>query len=250
MTGSGGRLEGLTAFITGAGQGIGRACAIAFAQEGAQVIATSRTGRKLADLPRINERIRPITLDVTDADAVVEVMTAAGDVDVLVNCAGWVPTGSIMEVGADDWAIALDQNVTSMYRTIRAVLPGMRERGRGSIINVSSVVSSISGAPNRAAYGTTKAAVIGLTKAVAADYIRDGITCNALCPGTTGSPSFNERVAISADPEVAREAFIARHPMGRIGTSEEMASAALWLASRESAFVTGAEIVVDGGQSL
>ena len=245
-----GRLEGKVALITGAGQGIGRACAIAFAAEGARVVATSRTASKMSDLPATDARIEPAALDVTDASAVERLVATVGQVDVLVNCAGQVPVGTILDVDPDAWAEAFEQNVTSIYSTTRAVLPGMVARRAGSIINVASVVSSIAGVPGRAAYGATKAAVIGLTKAVAADCIRDGVRCNALCPGTTQSPSLDGRIAANDDPEAARRAFVERQPMGRLGTPEELAAAAVWLAADESAFVTGTEVVVDGGQTL
>jgi 2-keto-3-deoxy-L-fuconate dehydrogenase len=178
------------------------------------------------------------------------VANAAGRVDVLVNCAGWVPATGILEATEEEWAAAFELNVTSMFRTIRAVLPGMVERRNGSIVNISSVVSSISGVPNRASYGSTKAAVIGLTKAVAADVISLGVRCNALAPGTTASPSLDERIAAFADPEAARRDFIARQAMGRLGKPEEMAAAVVWLASDESSFATGTVVVVDGGQTL
>lgn len=245
-----GRLEAKRAFVTGAGQGIGRAIAIAFAQEGAEVVATSRTLSKMGDLPGIAASIKPVALDVTDAAAIRRVTAEAGPIDILVNCAGWVHNGTILDCSEEDWANSLDQNVTSCFRTIRALLPQMIERGRGSIVNVASVASSITGVANRAAYGASKAAIIGLTKAVARDVIRTGVRVNALCPGTTSSPSLEQRISASPDPERARREFAARQPIGRLGTVEEMAAAALYLASDESAFTTGQILVVDGGQTL
>lgn len=248
-----GRLAGKLAFVTGAGQGIGRAVALAFAAEGAQVIAASRTLSKMQDLPDLAAQggaISPVALDVTDGPAVADAIQAAGDLDILFNCAGWVHNGSLLDCEEDDWARSLEQNVTSIYRTTRAALPGMLARGRGSIVNVASVASSITGVPNRAAYGASKAAVIGLTKAVARDHIRAGVRCNALCPGTTQSPSLEARMQATADPEATRREFTERQPMGRLGTIEEMASGAIFLASDESGFMTGGVLVIDGGQTL
>lgn len=245
-----GRLAGKRAFVTGAGQGIGRAVALSFAAEGAHVVAASRTLSKMDDLPKLASSIQPVTLDVTDGPGVRDAIAAAGQVDILFNCAGWVHSGSILDASEDDWQKSFDQNVTSMYHTIRAVLPGMIERGSGSIINVASVASSITGVAGRAAYGMSKAAVIGLSKAVARDVIRTGVRCNVLAPGTTLSPSLEQRISATDDPEATRRAFTERQPVGRLGTVEEMAAAALWLAGDESAFTTGTVIVVDGGQTL
>ena len=245
-----GRLEGKRAFITGAGQGIGRAVAIAFAREGAEVVATSRTLSKMADLPAIDPAISIAALDVTDGAAITKAIADAGRIDVLFNCAGWVHHGTILECGPEDWAASFDQNVTACYHSIRAVLPQMLERGSGSIINVASVVSNIAGVPNRVAYGASKAALIGLTKAVARDVVATGVRVNTLCPGTTESPSLQGRIAAQADPEQARKDFIDRQPMGRLGTAEEMAAAAVYLASDESAFTTGLDLVVDGGLTI
>jgi 2-keto-3-deoxy-L-fuconate dehydrogenase len=242
------RLAGKRAFVTGAGQGIGRAVALAFAAEGAAVVAASRTGAKMVGLAQTS--ISTVVLDVTQAPAVQAVIGEAGALDILVNCAGWVHDGTILDCRPEDWAQSFEQNVTSMFHTIRAALPGMLERGRGSIINVASVASSISGVPSRAAYGASKAAVIGLSKAVARDYVRRGIRCNALCPGTTQSPSLEARIQATEKPEDTRRRFIERQPIGRLGTVEEMAAAAIYLASEESAFVTGSVMVVDGGQTL
>jgi 2-keto-3-deoxy-L-fuconate dehydrogenase len=242
------RLVGKRALITGAGQGIGRAIAIAFAQEGATVIATSRTLDKMTDLQDLGIAIR--RLDVGEADAVARELAAAGPLDILCNCAGWVHHGTILDCSDADWNKSLHHNVTACFWTIRAALPGMLARRRGSIINVASVASSITGVANRAAYGTSKAALIGLTKAVARDVIASGVRVNALCPGTTLSPSLEDRIRNTADPEQTRRDFVARQPMGRLGTVEEMAAAAVYLAADESAFTTGQTFVVDGGQTL
>ena len=244
------RLAGKRAFVTGAGQGIGRAVALAFAEEGAEVIAASRTAEKMRDLPGEAPTIAPVGLDVTDGPAVARAVSEAGRIDILANCAGWVHNGTVLDCSEEDWTRSLDQNVTSCFHTIRAALPGMIERGSGSIINIASVASSITGVPNRAAYGASKAAVIGLTKALARDVIRTGVRVNALCPGTTHSPSLEARIAATEDPEATRRAFIERQPMGRLGKVEEMAAAALYLAGDESAFTTGTVMVVDGGQTL
>ena len=245
-----GRLEGRRAFVTGAGQGMGRAIALLFAEEGAAVVAASRTLAKMDDLPRLAPSITPVGLDVTDRDAVQAAIAAAGDLDILVNCAGWVHNGSILDCSEEDWAKSLEQNATSCFRTIRAALPGMIARGRGSIINVGSVASSITGVANRAAYGASKAAVIGLTKQVARDVIRTGVRVNALCPGTTASPSLESRIAASSDPEATRREFAERQPIGRLGEVSEMAAAALYFAADDAAFTTGQILVVDGGQTL
>jgi len=246
----GGRLAGKSALVTGAGQGIGRAIAIRFAEEGASVVATSRSIAKMEDLPEISSRITIAELDVTDASVIREVFGAAGPLDILVNCAGWVHNGSILDCDEDAWQRSLDQNATAAFRMIKAALPSMVERGRGSIINVASVASSITGVANRAAYGASKAAMIGLAKAVARDVISTGVRCNALCPGTTHSPSLQDRIDASDDPAEMHRTFIARQPMGRLGTVEEMAAAAVYLASDETAYMTGQLLVIDGGQTL
>ncbi|WP_437359127.1 SDR family oxidoreductase [Inquilinus limosus] len=250
MGGAMGRLDGKRAFVTGAGQGIGRAVALAFAHEGAAVVAASRTPGKMEDLPALAPTIKPVGLDVTDGPAVERTIAAEGPFDILFNGAGWVHSGTILDCSEADWARSLDQNVTSMFRTIRAALPAMLERRSGAIINVASVASSLSGVPGRAAYGASKAAVIGLTKAVARDVIAHGVRCNALCPGTTHTPSLEERIAAAPDPEAARRQFVARQPMGRLGDVAEMAAAAVYLASDDAAFTTGTVLVVDGGQTL
>ncbi|AXQ95286.1 SDR family oxidoreductase [Cereibacter azotoformans] len=245
-----GRLAGKRAFVAGAGQGMGREIALAYAREGAEVIAASRTLAKMVDLPSLAPAIRPVELDLVDAEAVARVTGEAGPVDILVNCAAFVHTGTLLDCPPEDWRRSFDQNVHSCYHTIRGLLPGMLERGSGSIVNIASVASSITGVPLRAAYGTSKAALIGLTKAVARDFIGRGIRCNALCPGTTQSPSLQERIEATDDPEETRRLFVARQPMGRLGTVEEMAAAAIYLGSDESGFMTGQLLVVDGGQTL
>ncbi|MBI3453740.1 MAG: SDR family oxidoreductase [Rhodospirillales bacterium] len=244
-----GRLKDKVAFITAAAQGIGRATALAFAREGAQVIATDINLDRLNELAA-TEGIAVRKLDVMDKRAVDEAAATAGPVDVLFNCAGFVHHGTILDCSDRDWDFAMDLNVRSMFWVTKALLPGMLERGKGSIINMSSSASSIKGAPNRFAYGTTKAAVIGLTKAIAADFIKQGIRCNAICPGTVDTPSLGERIAAFADPVQARKDFIARQPMGRLGTAEEVAALAVYLASGESSFTTGTAIAVDGGWTL
>jgi 2-keto-3-deoxy-L-fuconate dehydrogenase len=243
------RLTGKRALVTAAAQGIGRATAQAFAAEGAQVIATDVQESKLAQLnevPGVSTR----RLDVTDADAVLAMAADIGAVDILFNCAGFVHHGSVLECGGSDWDFSFALNVKSMYFTIRAFLPAMLDAGGGSIINMSSVASSIKGIAHRCVYGASKAAVIGLTKSVAADYIDRGIRCNAICPGTVESPSLQARIDAFDDPVEARRAFVARQPLGRLGTAEEIAAMAVYLASDESAFTTGTNMVVDGGVSL
>ena len=243
------RLTGKRALVTAAAQGIGRATARAFAAEGAQVVATDVNGDKLGELNGV-PGVNTCLLDVTDNDAVLAVAADLGAMDILFNCAGFVHHGSILECGESDWDFSFDLNVKSMYFTIRAFLPAMLDVGGGSIINMSSVASSIKGIAHRCVYGASKAAVIGLTKAVAADYIDRGIRCNAICPGTVESPSLQARIDAFDDPVAARRAFIARQPLGRLGTAEEIATMAVYLASDESAFTTGTNMVVDGGVTL
>ena len=245
----GSRLAGKTAFVTAAAAGIGRASALAFANEGGRVTATDINEEGLSELAGI-DGIETRTLDVTDPAAIEAAARDTGAPDVLFNCAGFVHHGSVLSTGEAEWRFSMALNVDSMYHMIRAFLPGMIERGGGSIINMSSVASSLRGLPDRFVYGTTKAAVIGLTKSVAADYIRNGIRCNCICPGTVETPSLEDRIAAFDDPVQARKDFIARQPLGRIGTAEEIASIAVWLASDESAYATGTAIVVDGGISL
>jgi 2-keto-3-deoxy-L-fuconate dehydrogenase len=244
-----GRLAGKTALITAAGQGIGRSTAELFAQEGAKVIATDVNEAALAELAQI-DGITAVKLDVTDGEAVKKVVQDAGPLDVLFNCAGVVAHGTILECSEKDWNFSFDLNVTAMFRMMQHALPAMLENGGGSIINMSSVASSMKGVPNRFAYCASKAAVIGMTKSVAADYIQQGIRCNAICPGTVDSPSMHQRLRDTGDYEAALAAFIGRQPMGRIGKPEEIAALALYLASDDSAFTTGQAHAVDGGWSL
>jgi 2-keto-3-deoxy-L-fuconate dehydrogenase len=241
-----GRLQGKRCFVTAAGQGIGRATALAYAAEGASVVATDRDADKLQGLPGIET----LALDVLDDKAVAAAIAGAGPLDVLFNCAGFVHQNSIETCTDDEWDFAFALNVRAMWQTTRAALPGMVAKGGGSIVNMSSACSSLKGAPNRFLYGTTKAAVIGLTKSVAADFVTKGIRCNAICPGTIQTPSLDDRIAAQGDAEAARKAFVARQPLGRLGTPEEIAAMALYLASDESAFTTGQIHVVDGGISI
>ncbi|HZT73188.1 MAG TPA: SDR family oxidoreductase [Terriglobales bacterium] len=244
------RLAGKTALLTAAAQGIGRATALAFAAEGAQVWATDIDPAPLAPCAAAHPNLRPRTLDVRDGQAVADLARELGAVDILVNCAGFVHHGTILDCAEADWDYSFDLNAKSAYRLCRALLPAMLAAGRGSIINISSVASSIKGAPNRFVYGTTKAALIGLTKAIAADYVARGIRCNAICPGTVDTPSLAARIAAQGDPAQARAAFIARQPMGRLGRPEEVAAIAVYLGSDESAFTTGQTFIVDGGWSI
>ena len=239
------RLAGKTALVTAAGQGIGRATALAMAAEGASVFATDINTESLAGLDGA-DHITTFTLDVLDRASIVEGVGRARP-DILFNCAGYVHNGTILEATDNEWNFGFDLNVRSMYWTSQETIPGMVERGGGSIINMSSVASSVIGAPNRFVYGATKAAVIGLTKSIASDFITSGLRCNAICPGTVDSPSLHERLSATSDYEAAKTAFIARQPMGRFGTAEEIAALAVYLASDESAFVTGQAINIDGG---
>lgn len=252
------RLQGKRALVTAAGQGIGRATALRFASEGADVLATdineAALARLAADAERAGGRLTTRRLDVTDAQDVAALAASERAFDVLFNCAGYVHHGSILDCDDDAWAFSLNLNVTSMYRLIRALLPAMLEAGGASIINMASAASSVKGVPNRFVYGTTKAAVIGLTKAVAADFVSQRIRCNAICPGTVESPSLEARIAEQAlkqntTVDVVRAAFVARQPMGRVGTADEIAALAAYLASDESAFTTGAIHLIDGGWS-
>ena len=240
------RLSGKKAFVTAAGQGIGRRVAEMFAAEGASVIATDLNGDLLDDLNGIETSV----LDVTDGAAVKAAIEAAGKLDVLFNCAGFVHNGSMLECSEEDWDFSFNLNVRSMYHTTRAALPAMLESGGGSIINMSSVASSLKGVPNRFIYSTTKAAVIGLTKSVAADFITTGVRCNAICPGTVESPSLHDRLRATGDYEAAMKDFVARQPMGRLGRTDEIGNLAVYLASDESAFTTGQTHIVDGGWAL
>ena len=244
-----GRLSGKKAFVTAAGAGIGRAIALAFAREGAEVVAADMDAAALETLAK-EAKLAVHLLDVTDAAAIAASAAGADAVGILVNAAGWVTNGSVLDCTEEDWRRTLDLNVTSMFRMIKAFLPAMLERGAGSILNIASVASSITGAPNRFAYGASKAAVMGLTKAVATDFVTKGIRCNAICPGTIDTPSLAQRMAAMGDYEKARAAFIARQPMGRLGTAQEVAHLAVYLASDEAAFTTGAVHVIDGGWTM
>ncbi|MCG8358057.1 MAG: SDR family oxidoreductase [Kiloniellales bacterium] len=245
----GDRLAGKRILVTAAAQGIGAACARAFADEGAAVWATDINADRLAEL---GERpgITTGRLDATDSTAIADLAGELGALDALMNVAGFVHHGTILDCGEDDWDFSFELNVRSMYRMIRAFLPAMLEAGGGSIVNMASVASSIRGLPNRFIYGTTKAAVIGLTKSVAADFIKQGIRCNAIGPGTIESPSLEQRIAAFDDPVEARKAFVARQPMGRLGKPEEIAAIAVYLASDESRFTTGTTFIIDGGVCL
>ena len=244
------RLQNKLALVTAAGQGIGRATALAFAREGATVWATDINEEALVTLADQTSGIVTQRLDVRDAEAITNTVAEGGAFDILFNCAGYVHNGTILDCLEADWEMSFDINVRSMYRTIRACLPAMLEQGSGSIVNVASVASNVKGVPNRFLYGATKAAVIGLTKAVAADFAGHGIRCNAICPGTVQTPSLDERINAFDDPTAARAAFIARQPMGRLGTAEEIASLAVYLASDESAYTTGTEAIIDGGMTV
>jgi 2-keto-3-deoxy-L-fuconate dehydrogenase len=239
-----GRLAGKTCLVTAAGQGIGRATAERFVTEGARVIATDINAETLATLAGMEVR----RLDVTDAAAIAAFFADFPDFGVVFNCAGYVHQGTILECGDDDWDLSWDLNVTAMFRVCKAALPAMLRRGQGSIVNMSSVASSIKGVPNRFAYGATKAAVIGLTRSIAADFVGQGVRCNAICPGTVATPSLDERMAaLPGDPDAVRQQFVERQPMRRLGEPGEIAELALYLASDESAFTTGGIHVIDGG---
>ena len=243
------RLAGKTALITGAGQGIGRETAVLFAAEGARVIGSDNNDTKLAELGEI-DGITPLQLDVTAAAAVEKAARELPALDILFNCAGFVAAGSILECDEDEWDFSFNLNAKAMYRLIRLTLPAMLANGGGSIINMSSVASSLTGVPNRFAYCASKAAVIGLTKAVAADFVTQGIRCNAICPGTVDSPSLHDRLRATGDYEKAKHDFIARQPMGRLGTANEIAELALYLASDASAYTTGQPFAIDGGWTM
>ena len=247
------RLKNRTALVTAAGQGIGRASAMALAAEGAQVWATDVNPR-LLDSYDGAPGIRCVQLDVLDKAAIARVIAGMPALDILFNCAGFVHDGTVLQASDEEWNFALNLNVRAQFWAIQAALPRMLQnddgQGRGSIINMASVCSSIKGLPNRFIYGTTKAAVIGLTKSVAADYVAHGIRCNAICPGTVDTPSLQQRIAAQPDPAAARKAFIARQPMGRLATSEEIAPLVVYLASDEAQFVTGQAYAADGGITI
>lgn len=246
----GDRLAGKRALVTAAGAGIGRATALAFAGEGATVWATDIDDGALASLAAEEPGLTTRHLDATDGAEIATLAKELGAIDVLFNCAGIVPSGTILDCDEDTWDRTLTVNVTSMYRMIRAFLPAMLKAGGASIVNVSSVVSSVKGAPNRFVYGTTKAAIIGLTKGIAVDFVTGGIRCNAICPGTVDTPSIQGRIAATDDPDQTRKDFIARQPMGRLAEAREIAALVVYLASDEAAFTTGTIHVIDGGWSM
>ena len=243
------RLTGKTALVTAAGQGIGRASALALAAEGAQVWATDVNPRLLADYAGV-PNVTALPLDVLDKAAIQQVVGSLPALNVLFNCAGFVHNGTVLQATDEEWAFAFNLNVRAQYWMIQAVLPGMLAAGGGSIINMASVCSSLKGLPNRFIYGASKAAVIGLTKSVAADFVGQGIRCNAICPGTVDTPSLGDRINANADPVAARQQFIARQPMGRLAQAHEMAPLVVFLASDESAFVTGQAYANDGGMTI
>ena len=243
------RLSGKRVLITAAGQGIGRATAELFAAQGAQVIATDINEASLKGLDAIRG-VTALKLDVTNGGAVAAVVTDIGPLDVLFNCAGYVAGGTILECDEKDWDFSFDLNVKAMYRLIRLTLPAMLEKGGGSIINMSSVASSLKGVPNRFVYCASKAAVIGMTKAIAADFVTQGVRCNAICPGTVDSPSLHDRLRATGDYEKALSDFVARQPMGRLGTATEIAELALYLGSDASSFTTGQTHAIDGGWAI
>jgi len=241
------RLTGKKILVTAAARGIGRASVEAMLREGADVIATDLDQNELDQLSSQHSALTCRRLDVTDNDEVANCASETGRIDVLFNCAGFVHHGSILDATEEEWNFAFDLNVNAMFRTIRAFLPAMLEQGSGSIINMSSLASSVKGVPVRCAYGASKAAVIGLTKSVAADYVTQGIRCNAICPGTVQSPSLEDRIRAQGDYETVKKQFIERQPMGRLGTAEEIAALVIYLASSESAYTTGQAHVIDGG---
>ena len=244
-----GRLQGKTAFITAAGQGIGRGAALAFAREGATVWATDVNAKALAELEG-RDGMRTRVLDVLDEQAIAKTAAEVGAIDVLFNCAGFVHHGTLLECTPRDWDFSFNLNVKSMYLVTRAFLPAMLKKGKGSIINMSSIASSVKGLPNRCVYGATKAAVVGLTKAIAADYVKQGIRCNCIGPGTVDTPSLQSRIDAFADPAQARKDFIARQPMGRLGSVEDITGILVFLASDESLFATGNLYSIDGGMTI
>jgi 2-keto-3-deoxy-L-fuconate dehydrogenase len=245
-------LTGKTAFVTAAGQGIGRATALAFAAAGARVIATDVDGEKLRGLKSASISVE--SLNVLDAAAIAAAAQDTGPIDILFNCAGVVHQGTLLDATEADWSFAFDLNCRSMFRTMQAFLPGMLARGRGAIVNMASVASSLKGVPNRFIYSASKAAVIGMTRSVATDYVTKGIRCNCLCPGTVETPSLDERIAANAAAagsiDAARAAFVARQPMGRLGTPEEIAALAVYLSGDDAQFITGQAVVIDGGLTL
>ena len=245
-----GRLEGKKIVVTAAGQGIGKATAIAFHNEGAHVIATDLNEKTLADLNKEHPNIKIKTLDSTDNKAILDFVKTLDEVNVLFNAVGFVHHGTILDCEEKDWDFSFDVNIKSMYFMCRAILPLMVKQNGGSIIYVSSIASSLKGLPNRFVYGASKAAIIGLTKSIASDFVKQNIRCNSIAPGTVFSPSWQDRVNQSPDPVQAKKDFIARQPMGRLGTAEEIASMAIYLAGDESTFTTGNTFSVDGGMTI
>tara|TARA_Y100000766_G_scaffold96036_1_gene81943 strand:+ start:16 stop:759 length:744 start_codon:yes stop_codon:yes gene_type:complete len=245
-----GRLEGKKILVTAAGQGIGKATAIAFHKEGASVTATDLNDKTLADLNKEYPNIKVKTLDSTDNKAILEFVKTLDKVDVLFNAVGFVHHGTILDCEEKDWDFSFDVNIKSMYFMCKAILPLMVKQNGGSIINISSIASSLKGLPNRFVYGASKAAIIGLTKSIASDFVKQNIRCNSIAPGTVFSPSWQDRVNQSPDPVQAKKDFIARQPMGRLGTAEEIAAMAIYLAGDESTFTTGNTFSVDGGMTI
>ena len=245
-----GKLEGRVALVTSAGQGIGRSSAIALAREGAKVFATDIREDLFSDISKDHPGITGFGLNVLEQAAVDAALKRTGPIDILFNCSGFVHNGTVLDCEEKDWDFSFDLNVKAHYRMIKAYLPGMLAKGKGNIINMASVASSIKGAPNRFVYGASKAAVIGLTKALAADFVAKGIRCNAICPGTVETPSLYDRMRAQGDFEKAKAAFIARQPMGRMAQPEEIAEMVIYLASEDSAFITGQALVIDGGWSI
>ncbi|AZL60744.1 SDR family oxidoreductase [Tabrizicola piscis] len=243
-------LHGKTALVTAAGNGIGRASAEALARRGAMVIATDIDGAAASAVAAGTDRITALPLDVLDAAAVAAMVSGSPSVDILVNCAGWVHDGSILDCDDAAWDRSFDLNAKAMFRLTKAVLPAMLERKSGTIINIASIVSSLKGAPRRFAYGASKAAIIGMTKSIAADFVKDGIRCNAICPGTVESPSLRQRLAATGDFDKALSDFRARQPMGRLGMPEEIAAMVCYLADDLAAFTTGQTFAIDGGWSI
>lgn len=243
-------LTGKTALVTAAANGIGRASAVMLAERGATVIATDIAEDALSELQVSHPGITGMVLDVTDTAAVQALVTGLGPLDILVNCAGWVHDGTILDCDANAWNRSFDLNARALFEVTKAALPGMLDKGVGSIVNIASIVSSEKGAPRRFAYGASKAAIIGMTKSIAADFVKEGIRCNAICPGTVQSPSLNDRLAATGDFDAALAAFKARQPMGRLGKPEEIAEVVCYLASDMAAFTTGQAIAIDGGWSI
>ena len=245
-----GKLEGRVALVTSAGPGIGRSSALALAREGAKVFATDIREDLFKDISKDHPGITGFGLNVLEQSAVDAALKRTGPIDILFNCSGFVHNGTVLDCEERDWDFSFDLNVKAHYRMIKAYLPGMLAKGKGNVINMASVASSIKGAPNRFVYGASKAAVIGLTKALAADFVAKGIRCNAICPGTVETPSLYDRMRAQGDFEKAKAAFIARQPMGRMAQPEEIAEMVVYLASDDSAFITGQALVIDGGWSI